>query len=329
MTDFIEGLERDLVQAADRLTRTRRTAAIARRRRLPGRGLAIAVAALVVAGSATAAVVRLATQPSEPLAGPIGASRAYAVSLAPDLRAGQAGWCGGVRYSSGGRTTSGGTGCAPPRAAGGAIVVSGLGGVGETIRFAITIPSARAVRFAGAMAVATRGDRTLPYGWRYAVATRKPPSDARRPGPSSFAAPIALAADGRKLPATTQADRGTGGGSSRLVTGAAPARRCVIGGARGFAAGYARVAVRLPHLPSRIEGRAFASCAYTVFHVPGSHAHVTAAILLDAQRPSSRAAALPPVPGLDGHRLGRGWVVASGATAARRRSLLARLHPRL
>ncbi|HEX4345106.1 MAG TPA: hypothetical protein VHZ31_06045, partial [Solirubrobacteraceae bacterium] len=137
MTDFIEGLERDLVDAAERLTRTRRTAAIARRRRLPGRGLAIAVAALAVAGSATAAVVRLATQPSKPLTGAIGASRAYAVSLAPDLRAGQAGWCGGVRYSSGGRTTSGGTGCAPPRAAGGAIVVAGLGGVGETIRFAI------------------------------------------------------------------------------------------------------------------------------------------------------------------------------------------------
>lgn len=327
MSDFIDGLERDLVEAARRQGEARRTAAAVRRRRLPGRGLAVAVAALVVAGSATAAAVKLTAQPSKPLAGAVDATHRYVVSLGLDLRAGHAGWCGSIRYSTAGRSRFAATGCGPPRAAGGSSIAGGAVGVGQTIQFLVVTARVRAVSFRDGRLVATRPDTTLPYGWRYAVASQKPLSAKRR-----FVAPapaVLLDEDGNELRAATHADQPYRAARSRAVTKSDPARRCVIGGADGYRAGYARVALGMPRLPRRIAGRAFASCAYTVFHTVAERSHLTATILLDAQRPSARAAALPPVPGLSGRRLGRGWLVVSGGDAEQRARLLARLTPRL
>lgn len=367
MTDFIDGLERDLVEAARRENVARRAAAPSRRRRFTGRGLALGLATLVLAGSATAAVVGLTTERSKPLAGPIDATkpsaRAYAVSLRPDLRAGQAGWCGVVRLSTGGRFNGVGSGCGPARAAGGAqIAGGGMYGNGRSLQYVVVTAKTRAVRFDERTLVATRSDPSLPYGWRYAVAVTDPvpalsaPSieppatgtavpghvpSRTTPGAASAApatAPpplpepvvwIQYDAKGRALPATTRADDHTRQGRSRLVTNERPARRCVIGGAEGYVAGYARVAVTRPKPAPRIEGRAFASCANTVFHARNRRGGLSVAILLDSHRPRATAAPLPLTPGLSGRRLGPGWIVVYGGATADRDRLLERLRPRL
>jgi hypothetical protein len=326
MTDFVDGLERDLVEAARRQAQARRTAAAARRRRLPSRGLGVALAALVLAGSAAAAAVKLSAEPSKPLAGAVSDARPsageYAVSIVPDLRAGHAGWCGVVSRSQDGRPIGSGMGCGPARAAGASqIAAGGSFGGSASIEYAVVTAAVRAVRF-GTTIVSTRRDPTLPHGWRYAVTTH---GTTRADAPAI----AQLDAAGRELPATTPADDRSRGGRSRLVTRARPAGRCAIGSAPGFVAGYARMALGMPRIPPRIEGRAFASCAHTVFHERGTRGGLTAAILLDAQRPTARAAALPAVPGLSGRRLGRGWIVVYGGDDSRRARLLDRLAPRL
>ena len=319
MTDFIEGLERDLVEAAGRESQARRAAAPSRRRRVTGRSLALGLATLVLAGSATAAVVGLTAEPSKPLAGPVDAAkpsaRAYAVSLRPDLRAGQAGWCSVVRFSSGGRFSGVGTGCGPARAAGGAqIVGGGMFGNRTSLMYAVVTAKTRAVRFDERTIVETRSDPSLPYGWRYAVAVVDTPASEgpgaigilpgpNRPPPASKATrapatsnpkppqpflPLQYDAQGRVLPATTRADDHTRQGRSRAVTKARPAQSCVIGGAEGYIAGYARVAVSRPKPAPRIEGRAFASCANTVFHRKNQRGGLSVAILLDSHRPRAR-----------------------------------------
>ncbi len=134
---------------------------------------------------------------------------------------------------------------------------------------------------------------------------------------------------GKVLPATTAADDHTRQGRSRPVTQARPARHCVIGSAAGYVAGYARVAVSRPTPAPRLVGRAFASCANTVFHTEPSRGGLNTAILLDAHDPGRRAAPLPRTPGLSSRRLGPGWIVVFGGKAADRRRLLAQLRPRL
>lgn len=348
MNDFVDGLEQDLVDAARRQSRARRAAAGIRRRRVPGRGLAIALCALLVAGTATAAVIGLRTEPTKPLAGPIDdanpSARAYAISLVPDLRAGQAGWCGVMRLTKQGRLVSSGAGCGPLRAAGGSqIVGGGIYGRREEIAYAVVTENVAAVRFAKRTVVATRSDPRLPHGWRYAVAVlpAKPPpapappagSNARTtapaPVPTRPFVPVSLDADGNELAATTPADDRSRGARSRPVTRADPARRCVIGRADGYIAGYRRVALGSPRVPRRIEGRGFTTCAVTVFHTEERRGGLKAAILLDAHDPSVRAAPLPRTPGLSGRRLGPGWLVVYGGSASQRDDLLSRLRPRL
>jgi hypothetical protein len=326
-----------------------------------GRGFAIGVAALALAGSAAAAVVGLTAEPSKPLAGPVNpaapSARSYAVSLLPDLRAGQAGWCGLLRLGSGDRITSAGLGCTSVRAAGGAqIIGGGTYGRRESIDYAVVTARTRRVRFDERTLVATRSDPRLPYGWRFAVAviptrglagplaTGIMPAPARGPGATTTSTPstpskpprepepfipVQYDAHGNVLPATVRADDRSRSGRSRVVTAAHPARRCVIGGAAGYVAGYARVAVSRPQPPPRIEGRAFASCANTIFHTNRTRGGLNVAILLDAHHPRAGADALPRTPGLSGRRLGPGWIVVSGGSAADRQKLLDRLHPRL
>lgn len=356
MTDFIDGLERDLVAAAERQAPPARAAAATTAagstrgpRRLRGRrGLAVALTGLLVAGTAVAAVVTLNPEPSKPLAGPVedGApkARAYAISLLPEFRAGSAGWCSSVRYSTGGRITSSAMGCGPPRAAGGNMIAGGFGlGRTENVQYVITTARVPAVRF-GDRVVATQTDPALPYGWRFAVVIVPgagidigPSAPGKPSTPSSQAVqravpaaqPALLDEAGRPLPGITPADRAYRGARSRVVTRAAPAQRCVIGRAEGFALGYARVAQGTPRTAARLEGRAFASCAYGVFHRPGKRGAMTVMILLDARHPTRKAADLPPTPGLDGRRLGPGWLAVYGASAGERAKLLAHLHPRL
>lgn len=336
MTDFIDGLERDLVDAAARQSMARRTAVAVRRRRFSGRGLAVTAAALALASSATAAVVGLTAEPSKPLAGPVAATgpqkREYAISLSPDLRAGAAGWCASTRFTTASRSVSANAGCGYARATGNLIAAAPVDYVNRAenaVRFAIVTSRARAVRFADRRVVATRPDRTLPYGWRIAVMVARGPGPTFRPGADPPPAPVPLDEAGTPLPGLTPADRRQRGARSRRVTRADPAHRCVIGRADGFRVGYARVAQGSARLAPQLEGRAFFSCAYTVFHTADERSKLTAAILLDALDPKTAADELPPSPKLSGRRLGPGWIAVQGGTALQRARLLNALHPRL
>lgn len=178
----------------------------------------------------------------------------------------------------------------------------------------------------------------MPYGWRYAVAVvasgplpaPAPPApsgtvaSAEIPGPQ-LTAPVPVDAAGHQLPATTHADDHSHGAGARAVTRAEPARRCVIGRAPGYIAGYARVALGTPRIPPRTEGRAFATCAVTVFHTQAPRSGLKTAILLDAHRPTAQAAALPRTPGLSSRRLGPGWLIVYGGSASQRADLLSQL----
>lgn len=364
MTDFIDGVERDLVDAATRRAHQRRSALTRFRRRAPRRGLAIAIVALLAAGSATAAVVTLtAAEPSRPLAGAVDDAkpsvRSYAITLLPSLQTGQAGWCTILRLSSGGEPTSGGMGCGPARAAGGNMIAAGGAfGPRQNIEYVVATSNTRAVRFSDGQLVATRSDPTLPYRWRYAVAITAgqpqpsvtPPATATiprtgrgantsraqaTPRPNTppsrppMSAPVLLDAHGRELASTTRADNHARGARTRRVTQTQPAERCIIGTARGYRISTARVALGEARVAPRLQGRAFFTCARTIFRNPRSRTTLNAMILLDARHPQHRAAALPPTPALSGRQLGTGWLAIYGGNAEQRNALLRRLQPRL
>lgn len=366
MTDFIDGVEQDLVDAARRRSRERRSVITRLRRRAPRRGIAITVAALFVAGSAMAAVVSLTAQPSRPLAGPVNeakpTARSYAIALLPSLLTGQAGWCTTLRLSTGTRLTMGGMGCGPARAAGGNMIAGGgASGSGPNIEYVVATSKTRAVRFSDGQLVLTRSDPTLPYDWRFAVAvtagrpqpTIGPPAatprtaqpetmpgtDPAKPRPDSprstspaappMSAPVLLDAHGRDLASTTHADDHSRGARTRRITRAQPAARCIIAAASGYRISIAQVALGHARVAPRLEGRAYFTCARTLFRSPGSHTTLNALILLDASNPQQRAAALPHTPGLSGRRLGPGWLAVYGGQKRQRADLLRQLQPRL
>ena len=361
MSDFIDGFERDLVDAATRRAHRRRSAITRFRRRAPRRGLAIAIVALLAGASATAAVVTLTAEPSRPLAGAVDeakpSARSYAITLLPSLQTGHAGWCTILRLSSGDRLTSAGMGCGPARAAGGNMIAGGGAfGPRQNIEYVVATSRTRAVRFSDGQLVATRSDPRLPYGWRFAVAVTagrpqppltspatattprsganasRPQSAPRRNTPPArplMSAPVLLDARGHQLASTTRADNHARGARTRRVTQAQPAERCIIGTASGYRVSAAHVALGHARIPPRLEGRAFFTCARTDFRIAGSRTTLNAMILLDAVSPQQRAAALPPTPGLSGRRLGPGWLAVYGGNAEQRDALLRRLQPRL
>jgi len=320
MNDPLAQLEQLLTDAA----RRRRAAGTVPARGRARRVLIICAAALAVAGTATAAVIRLTAKPSKPLAGSVDSARRYQVSLIPDLRAGTAGWCGSLRLGEHGRTTAAGLGCGPARAAGDHMIVGGgIGGGGDnttSVSYVVVTADVPAVRF-GRTTVGTRADPSLPNGWRYAVFI-----DRADPEPP---APRPLDAHGRPVAMTLSADNSTRAARSRAVTSARPARHCVIGTAPGFIAGYRRVALGRPRIPQNTEGPVFASCATTIFHTHDRRGGLTVAILVNAHNPKAPAAPLPRAPDLSAERLGPAWLVVYGQPAARRARLLNRLAARL
>ncbi len=320
--DPFDDLRTELVRAA-----AGRSAPRAWRRRRHAATLGLAV--LAVGGTATAAVVSQTAEPSAPLAARLqaGASaRSYAISIAPDLRAGAVGWCTTVRFTSDGRPTGFAADCGGA-AAGGVPSVAGAFGVAGRglLRQEIVTRRVAVVVFPGNRRVVPRAEPRLPFGWRAAILYE--PSaryDPRRPDFASFED-----ARGRPIANPFSQSRFARGARSRKVTGAQPATRCVIGAAAGFRVVHARVAVGKPRVP-RLEDPAFGSCARTVFRRRGGRrTSLNAAILRDAERPAARAATLPPTPGLLGRRLGPAWLVVSGGTTADRRELLAALDARL
>lgn len=155
------------------------------------RPLSVVIAALVICGSATAAVLSLTASSSQPLAGRVPGtitnSRAggvfsvagyrYRIVVTPNLGAGQAGWNTGIQYigrgpQSGAGEGSGGTYATASNpifgGTGGGFVDSSQGQRGDTVANVITGPQVAAVRI-GSRTIRTFTSTELPAGDRAAV----------------------------------------------------------------------------------------------------------------------------------------------------------------
>lgn len=298
------------------------------RRHRPG-GLAIALAALVVCGSAAAAVVSLTRERSEPLAGhppALGGAR-YRVELRPDLSAGAIGWCTTIVIRAAKGPTAG-TGCGPAAAEADALIAAGgLGGRAPGVAFAIVDHRAATVRF-GDRHVVPIAYPTLPTGWRAAVTIVH-----------GDPAIVAEAATGHPLARTELAGTrraGTQALPTRAVDPNNPPRHpCALRarGLPGLRAISARLSASRPSRTPDVNGSPFLSCATTVFSLDGQR--LRAARLLDARTPHRPAALLPGMRAprtpheivsasglISARRVGPGWIVVYGPTATARARLL-------
>ncbi|MGH2885168.1 MAG: hypothetical protein ACRDPA_21090, partial [Solirubrobacteraceae bacterium] len=190
MSDPFDVLRSELVQAAARaeLGSPERRWEWLRRRPRP---LAVVIAALVICGSATAAVLSLSSSPSQPLSGRVPGAitrqrpggplsvtgEQYRIVVTPSLAPGQPGWTTGLDYtvspsgSGGGGESAGGT---YPTASnpvfGGASdgLSADPGRRGDTVAMVLTGPQVAAVRF-GQRTIRTFTSPQLPTGDRAAV----------------------------------------------------------------------------------------------------------------------------------------------------------------
>ena len=193
MTDPFEILRAQLVEAAGRVTAEPAAPSRAGSRwwhRGRPRPLAVLVAALVICGSATAAVLSLGDSASQPLSGrvpgrPVGGPPAaalqsvagdrYRITVFPDLPAGGAGWATGFAFSRNGQLTSGGqAGGLYPTARDPIFGGAGVGYISvgpqtsASVTFSLTGPEVAAIRFDGRN-IRTFISSQLPAGDRVAV----------------------------------------------------------------------------------------------------------------------------------------------------------------
>jgi hypothetical protein len=190
MTDPFVVLRSELVTAA------KRTEVSSPQRRwewLRGRSrpLSVVIAALVICGSATAAVLSLTASSSQPLAGKVPgtivaarpggtysvAGYRYRIVVTPSLSAGEAGWNTGIRYigrgpQAGTGEASGGTYATASNpifgGTGGGFVWTGQAQRGDSVGDVITGPQVAAVRI-GNRTIRTFASTELPAGDRAAV----------------------------------------------------------------------------------------------------------------------------------------------------------------
>ena len=306
----------------------------ARRRRW--RPLVLLAAALALGGTATAAaVLTLGGEGSPPLKGrvpgaPTGDApgiRSYRISLAPDLRAGNAGWCSSVSLR-GRKEVAGGTGCGPaplgdhPQIAGGGITA----GPTRILSFAIVDARVALVRLADGRRVVPRADPGLPFGWRVVVAFT-PTTHGHIDGRAT--ALTLLGADGRTL-ATVPGRAGDPQLRSvpslpteQVDAHDPPSKPCAIEHAPlPHLAALDQTLVRGP-LTRAVDARAFRTCAVAVFRLDG--VRLRAAVVVDGRGPRHAPAALPRsyVPArAAARRAGTAWLVVDGGTPAARRRLL-------
>lgn len=175
MKDPFVILRDELVSAADR-------AALPARRerwgwlRRPSRPVAVLLAALVITGSAAAAVLSLTGSASQPLAGRVPgavtpaslAGDRYTIAVTPVLFAGAAGWQPWIVYNRPGTSGYGEAGAPLPTTP-----IFGVGGPtsvarGETVAYVVTSPQVWAVRI-GRRTIRTISSPALPTGDRAAV----------------------------------------------------------------------------------------------------------------------------------------------------------------
>lgn len=186
MTVPFELLREELVRAAAR-GGPRRSRRWLTRLRGGRRSLTLVAAAVVVSGSATAAVISLSTMHSQPLAGTVPgrglhsallppeslAGDQYQISVTPELTAGGVGWCTTIRYTYRGKpgTAAGSCGSDYPSASAPLFgpEASSFGysapapQVGDTVHYLLTAPDVAYVRV-GRVTIPVRHDSALPAG---------------------------------------------------------------------------------------------------------------------------------------------------------------------
>jgi hypothetical protein len=326
MTDFLDRLEQQLIEAVERNGRTEdrpigpRRPTRARWRIWRGRRQPIIVlllAVVLVAGSATAAVLVLTK--SRPLSGalargPLSAARLptrYRISVFPYMAVGWSGWCSNIAFQTRhGRTINYG-GCGPVETSGSPFLAGGLfGGPGGVYDYEVLTDAVAAVRFSNGRTVIPRNDPRLPLGTRGLFAVF-PPYAASRSGGTPVPPPNPpteqwLDANGRVLPMP-------------LVTRATAVERLQIRRINLRQPGTASCVVRFHALagltplvevvarpvpwPRRQPG-AFLSCANATFRLAGETLAV--AVLVDAADPARPA---PPLPGLQEDNAHRGILI--------------------
>ncbi|MCW3013029.1 MAG: hypothetical protein JWO02_121 [Solirubrobacterales bacterium] len=332
---------RDRLVGAAAATDDARTGARRRRSRSRLRLLSLVAGAVLVTGSATAAVVSItsSSEKSKPLQGTalgvLARPVAYEVQFSPEIGAGDIGWCAGVTL----RGVASGRGCGPA-AADGALQIAG-GGLGSTsasglsVGYAVVAARVAALQLPGGRRVRARPDRRLPSGWKAVVWFE------RR---FETTPPVLLDAAGRRLVDAASRRAGTRAAGTRALASLSvdpeqpPRRPCTIQVPRaaGLHALSENVLPRLPDREPDAAGRPFLSCASTVVYL---HARrYRAAILLDAKQPGARANDLPgqvSVGGgtvhafgsLSGRRVGPGRLVVFGTSPDDRDALLRLLTP--
>lgn len=273
--------------------------------RLSGRSTLVALVGVgVVASAATATVIATSDTPSAPSAGPLtipatgaapggGPPARYAVTMRPDLRVGEVGWCTTLSVRASTRfDSSGGVGCGPAATDAYPIIAAGTSTVAQgTMTYAIVDQRVAALRPGDGRRVAPRPGPDVPNGWKAIVLL---PDGSRggaaplRPAPAVQDDAYA-GTDGGPVAVGPRADRHVRPQASRSTDGPAPADgpcRIVVGGRSTVRA--SRTLLTAPEPRPAVNGRAFLSCSASLVRRPDGH--VTVTVLLDAERPG----AVPP-----------------------------------
>ncbi|MGH2876842.1 MAG: hypothetical protein ACRDLV_11380, partial [Solirubrobacteraceae bacterium] len=295
-TALIDAVRRDQRRRGDR-----RLARVVGWVRARPRGLLLLAGALVVAGTAAAAVT-LAGQRSAPLSGivppgqeprtAVASGTRYDIQIAPSIQAGQIGWCVAIRtFSSSGRVQDGGTGTCDGGAPtignplfgvpGGELGLQGLDYVFASSRVA-------AVRIAGGPTVLTRPDPRLPYQYRAAVFEVHQPSGSSPDGlaiPGGATQPMtALDSSGR--PIADSSGPPVEPTHTWLYPAAASRGTCSLAAraGSGLIAGSGTVVTSIVPAPA-IAGHAFLPCVDIDLYTRPSPAEIRALERTSAHKP--------------------------------------------
>lgn len=154
--------------------------------------IALVVASLIACASAAAAIVSLSGHSSQPLTGHVPGSHVvgtqrgvqpesgdtYRITVAPDLQAGDAGWCTDIQYSAGGKPAEGSGGCETggsyptiSRPVFGSFAHWGFPArapSGDTVGYVLTGPDVAAIRI-GSRTILAKSQPGLPAGDKAAV----------------------------------------------------------------------------------------------------------------------------------------------------------------
>jgi hypothetical protein len=282
----------------------------------------IVAAALLCAGAASAAVIAISGEHSQPLAGrapglgPGGAAAQYQISFYPRLAAGHTDWCTRAAVRSG-RSGAAGGGCGPaPTEAAPLIAGGGMGSTAPGVRsllWLVVDKRVAQVRLPNGRSIEPRADPLIPYGWRSVVWFGTLPR-----GDQAWRL---LDANGREIPSDSLAGTRAAGTfplATRTVDPYAPGAGCAIRVARRphIHALHERVVSEPAPRSTSINTHAFRACAAVALQTHGTR--YRAAVLVDAQNPARLAA---PLPGMAAGVSGRTPTTANGDITARRAGL--------